>query len=133
MGDLGAEEDFGGITARILELGQAEDPALARRFVARYFDFDILDCQLLDNFVELYRTRNAPAKIGKIVTAISMQRDAVMPFVHSQIRAVAFAFIDIFHAAAAAREALPCSSEEHTSELQSLMRNSYAVLCLTKK
>src|SRR3546814_2007532 len=24
-------------------------------------------------------------------------------------------------------------SEEHTSELQSLMRNSYAVLCLTKK
>src|SRR3546814_17559209 len=33
--DLGAEEDFGGITARILELGQAEDPALARRFVDR--------------------------------------------------------------------------------------------------
>src|SRR3546814_7246498 len=26
-----------------------------------------------------------------------------------------------------------CRSEEHTSELQSLMRNSYAVLCLTKK
>src|SRR3546814_5655009 len=25
------------------------------------------------------------------------------------------------------------SSEEHTSELQSLMRNSYAVFCLTKK
>src|SRR3546814_4856417 len=25
------------------------------------------------------------------------------------------------------------SSEEHTSELQSLMRNSYAVLCLKKK
>src|SRR3546814_9459332 len=32
--------------------------------------------------------------------------------------------------------ALPCCgsrSEEHTSELQSLMRNSYAVLCLKKK
>src|SRR3546814_7940130 len=26
-----------------------------------------------------------------------------------------------------------CRSEEHTSELQSLMRNSYAVFCLTKK
>src|SRR3546814_9813166 len=26
-----------------------------------------------------------------------------------------------------------CRSEEHTSELQSLMRNSYAVLCLNKK
>src|SRR3546814_9617613 len=29
--------------------------------------------------------------------------------------------------------ALPPRSEEHTSELQSLMRNSYAVFCLTKK
>src|SRR3546814_10443977 len=27
----------------------------------------------------------------------------------------------------------PLRSEEHTSELQSLMRNSYAVLCLKKK
>src|SRR3546814_3564333 len=29
--------------------------------------------------------------------------------------------------------AIPCRSEEHTSELQSLMRNSYAVCCLQKK
>src|SRR3546814_7302450 len=29
--------------------------------------------------------------------------------------------------------ALPCRSEEHTSELQSLMRISYAVFCLKKK
>src|SRR3546814_1967619 len=28
---------------------------------------------------------------------------------------------------------MPSSSEEHTSELQSLMRISYAVFCLTKK
>src|SRR3546814_4818166 len=28
---------------------------------------------------------------------------------------------------------IPKRSEEHTSELQSLMRNSYAVLCLKKK
>src|SRR3546814_3955576 len=28
---------------------------------------------------------------------------------------------------------LPARSEEHTSELQSLMRNSYAVFCLKKK
>src|SRR3546814_4811271 len=31
------------------------------------------------------------------------------------------------------RELLPIRSEEHTSELQSLMRNSYAVFCLKKK
>src|SRR3546814_6235752 len=30
-------------------------------------------------------------------------------------------------------EAEPLRSEEHTSELQSLMRNSYAVFCLKKK
>src|SRR3546814_7795437 len=31
------------------------------------------------------------------------------------------------------REIHPLRSEEHTSELQSLMRNSYAVFCLKKK
>src|SRR3546814_3091187 len=31
------------------------------------------------------------------------------------------------------RGAAPSRSEEHTSELQSLMRNSYAVFCLKKK
>src|SRR3546814_2971558 len=31
------------------------------------------------------------------------------------------------------RQALGCRSEEHTSELQSLMRISYAVFCLKKK
>src|SRR3546814_6661858 len=32
-----------------------------------------------------------------------------------------------------ARRSIANRSEEHTSELQSLMRNSYAVFCLTKK
>src|SRR3546814_6721369 len=32
-----------------------------------------------------------------------------------------------------ANRGLPCRSEEHTSELQSLMRISYAVFCLKKK
>src|SRR3546814_7504444 len=31
------------------------------------------------------------------------------------------------------RDAAPVRSEEHTSELQSLMRSSYAVFCLKKK
>src|SRR3546814_3137355 len=31
------------------------------------------------------------------------------------------------------RDGAPVRSEEHTSELQSLMRNSYAVFCLKKK
>src|SRR3546814_1083340 len=32
-----------------------------------------------------------------------------------------------------AKSDIPCRSEEHTSELQSLMRISYAVFCLKKK
>src|SRR3546814_9650674 len=31
------------------------------------------------------------------------------------------------------RPTCPCRSEEHTSDLQSLMRNSYAGFCLNKK
>src|SRR3546814_6558791 len=34
---------------------------------------------------------------------------------------------------ASARATISCRSEEHTSELQSLMRISYAVFCLKKK
>src|SRR3546814_7367181 len=37
------------------------------------------------------------------------------------------------HAACRWMESERCRSEEHTSELQSLMRNSYAVFCLKKK
>src|SRR3546814_13111541 len=37
------------------------------------------------------------------------------------------------HAAERIAEELDDRSEEHTSELQSLMRNSYAVFCLKKK
>src|SRR3546814_8969954 len=39
----------------------------------------------------------------------------------------------LLHAAAVIDEAQHARSEEHTSELQSLMRNSYAVFCLKKK
>src|SRR3546814_8057747 len=45
-----------------------------------------------------------------------------------------FSQMDIAGGIVAAREALgPVRSEEHTSELQSLMRISYAVFCLKKK
>src|SRR3546814_7161706 len=39
----------------------------------------------------------------------------------------------IYHYAGSVRQVLPTRSEEHTSELQSLMRISYAVFCLKKK
>src|SRR3546814_1563264 len=41
--------------------------------------------------------------------------------------------VDVGQRAAERGEDGPCRSEEHTSELQSLMRISYAVFCLKKK
>src|SRR3546814_3809916 len=60
----------------------------------------------------------------------------------SGIKVLAFAFLGVASSTALARaQQMPPSqaapviprSEEHTSELQSLMRNSYAVFCLKKK
>src|SRR3546814_4959498 len=41
--------------------------------------------------------------------------------------------LDLFGMECLARQVKVDRSEEHTSELQSLMRNSYAVFCLKKK
>src|SRR3546814_3692483 len=46
---------------------------------------------------------------------------------------VAHLVMDEYHDAHEALIVSPERSEEHTSELQSLMRNSYAVFCLKKK
>src|SRR3546814_2797746 len=48
------------------------------------------------------------------------------------ISAIAHVLEDVVHVAEIG-QAVPMRSEEHTSELQSLMRISYAVFCLKKK
>src|SRR3546814_6067448 len=48
-------------------------------------------------------------------------------------RVVARAAMHVIVAAAAIQQVVAGRSEEHTSELQSLMRISYAVFCLKKK
>src|SRR3546814_9538257 len=59
------------------------------------------------------------------VEILGQQQAARMPHQMCHQRAARGQFIGIARA--------ELRSEEHTSELQSLMRNSYAVLCLTKK
>src|SRR3546814_4350100 len=44
-----------------------------------------------------------------------------------------FEAVVVYFATSPTTPARPGRSEEHTSELQSLMRNSYAVFCLKKK
>src|SRR3546814_2009317 len=54
------------------------------------------------------------ARVGMGVEAISLRGSSVTPEKRCQ-------------------KSSPCRSEEHTSELQSLMRSSYAVFCLKNK
>src|SRR3546814_9516636 len=60
------------------------------------------------------------------IASVRAFRDEVPPELAAQIRG--FIQHEVFHS----REHL-ARSEEHTSELQSLMRISYAVFCLKKK
>src|SRR3546814_13688609 len=70
----------------------------------------------------------APTEIPRIVAALD-DTDMVVarrePRHDSKLKAIQ---TDAFHAIL--RLLVNCRSEEHTSELQSLMRSSYAVFCL---
>src|SRR3546814_4959702 len=80
-----------------------------------FFQFDGPTPSLPGGIVELARI--GPARIiGKETTILSNSGRAIL---------VGHAFRRETYA--------PCRSEEHTSELQSLMRISYAVFCLKKK
>src|SRR3546814_7907240 len=70
-----------------------------------------------------------PLARGQLALAV-LRVDALLPAPQRGGRAAAFHFGDIGgHAALHDGKPLP-RSEEHTSELQSLMRISYAVFCL---
>src|SRR3546814_4352126 len=73
--------------------------------------------------VERHGLRHEHAVMGGAVEA-HVRREVVSP-VEERVVAVGVRDADL--------ELLPQRSEEHTSELQSLMRISYAVFCLQKK
>src|SRR3546814_1466475 len=69
-------------------------------------------------------TGNGPRWAGPVQTAPSTPKATACSSIHDPARPMQ----------ATPRPAhQPSRSEEHTSELQSLMRNSYAVFCLKKK
>src|SRR3546814_5990852 len=72
------------------------------------------------------------------IDAVLRQRLGTGGFALQQLVAVVVEVADDRHVHAHHRQPLGdarhrCRSEEHTSELQSLMRSSYAVFCLKKK
>src|SRR3546814_469924 len=84
---------------------------------------------LLDNAAK-YSPKGSPIDLR-----LSRRKDAVMMEVTDQGQGIPPAELeqvfDMFYRVKARDRQV--RSEEHTSELQSLMRNSYAVFCLTKK
>src|SRR3546814_3368744 len=78
--------------------------------------------KLHDQFVDAFVARTSALRIGN-----GMGRTEIGPLASRAARDKVMALVDQAVAAGARR------SEEHTSELQSLMRISYAVFCLKKK
>src|SRR3546814_9593670 len=68
----------------------------------------------------------------RVVIRFDGQRQILQGLVEVVLRCQAFGAGSIDAAAALAKIEQQVRSEEHTSELQSLMRSSYAVFCLKK-
>src|SRR3546814_6394736 len=94
----------------------------------------------------LHGAVGAPAKPLRMLLDVGMVRRALERDVERNFQAVLLRLRDkppkVFGRAERGQDSLvpalrgadgPGRSEEHTSELQSLMRNSYAVFCLKKK
>src|SRR3546814_9274483 len=99
---------------------------------ARSFDFSQVQLAFLsDADPELTAQAERAADAGVIVFDASGQawRDSAIPVVVPQVNAKALShYRERYIVASPDRR-----SEEHTSEIQSLMRTSYAVFCLKKK
>src|SRR3546814_2643877 len=79
-----------------------------------------------------YQVSGEYAMIEAAVAAGAGERDALVLETLNAFKRAGCSGVLTYHAAHAAR-LLNGRSEEHTSELQSLMRISYAVFCLKKK
>src|SRR3546814_5233118 len=82
--------------------------------------------------------RALSGKTHTLWTAVCVLRDGSRLWHHNAaarltMRSLSDSFIEAYLAAAGPEVTASVRSEEHTSELQSLMRISYAVFCLKKK
>src|SRR3546814_7987486 len=82
---------------------------------------------------ELFGPREMLMDLGAEVTIASIEKREILATVHDEPGATISATATLDEVSPDDFDALILRSEEHTSELQSLMRISYAVFCLTKK
>src|SRR3546814_7934607 len=88
-------------------------------------------CRYLLDFVADDATDFGLVILAQGSKGIRIGNDHGVPVVHWKAVVVGQKFVPVFGAASARSQ--HTRSEEHTSELQSLMRISYAVFCLKKK
>src|SRR3546814_1337229 len=86
-------------------------------------------------YTTLFRSSGLAREASEAATsdacpARGVPKPAIAP---TPVEEAAASFLTNGYAAVAAKVRAPGRSEEHTSELQSLMRISYAVFCLKKK
>src|SRR3546814_6545192 len=85
-------------------------------------------------YTTLFRSSVAPSsKRIAILPLVGTLVKESMLFRRTPPRAVTNTTWRFFHSSSSSGNGSTVRSEEHTSELQSLMRNSYAVFCLKKK
>src|SRR3546814_9052521 len=70
---------------------------------------------------------------GSLAIALALSARAAASGVRSAVQAASASASSAIAGVIGFMHSAPCRSEEHTSELQSLMRISYAVYCLKKK
>src|SRR3546814_4897643 len=84
-------------------------------------------------YTTLFRSFGSKAVLGRIVLTAMRDREGPAPLLQACRYPSSEALPESNHTGAPAYISCSSRSEEHTSELQSLMRISYAVFCLKKK
>ena len=95
---LRAVENLGRVAARIVELEQAQHAPLVTLGGAGEAVRNLGGFQLGGHFLQLVRTRHAPADVGHVVLVALVQHEAVVPVVQAQVFAIALAGVVQFHA-----------------------------------
>src|SRR3546814_4229512 len=92
------------------------------------FPYTTLFRSLPIGWPDIDHQRSSPGTAARTVSSLNGVRDdRLKPSVRSSFSSLPIRFLMI------SVKGRPSRSEEHTSELQSLMRSSYAVFCLKKK
>src|SRR3546814_4349058 len=98
---------------------------------------DVCSSDLVVSLAELYHANKQPAEavttLQKAIQAKKATNEAVPETWYKRMLAIAYDAKRMDLAVPASLDLVSARSEEHTSELQSLMRISYAVFCLKKK